>query len=141
MHRFLLAVLAMAVPMSLASTGRRVRTTSNLVRAGETVTLNVKLDKAPNFAGGQLATRVAPENSSVKSFLHAATTDAQQGQQEFSIRIPIPLGGPAGVWHVENLTFTLPNGEVKPLKFKDVDFTVLPRASVVVPESASLRVQ
>lgn len=142
MHRFFLIVLALGLSTPLGHSDQQADVARNkTVRAGQTVTFTIKLDKAPSVSGGQLAIRIGPRDRSPQILARVATADANEGERELSISIPIPLGGPVGVWHVENLTFTLPNGDSRPLGFNGIDFTVLPKSDLIVPDSATLRIQ
>lgn len=142
MHRFFLVVLALGFSTSLARSHQPAEAaTTKTVRAGQTVTFTITLDKAPNFVGAQLAMRIGPKDRSPEVLARVGTATANEGETEFPISIAIPLGGPVGVWNVENLTFILPDREARPLKFNAIEFTVLPRRDPILPSGATLQVQ
>ncbi|HTU35209.1 MAG TPA: hypothetical protein VMF66_15505 [Candidatus Acidoferrum sp.] len=142
MYRFVAVVLVLGLSTPLARPSRQTEAEAKrTVRAGQIVTFTIDLDKAPSFSGGRVAVRIGPRNRVAEVLTRVASADANEGETELSISAAIPIGGPVGVWRVENVTFILPDGEARPLKYGEIEFTVLPRRDLIVPDSATVRIQ
>lgn len=116
-----------------------------LVTAGDTVSFDVELDKAPQISGGQVAVLVCPINTSVNPFLPGEATSsgaqfsrvsstsmiANQGQ--YSLSVQIPGDAPDAVWQAF-FSYALPNGNFRELHHTEVEFRVLHRKYPELPQ-------
>lgn len=110
------------------------------VRAGQNVTFNITLDKAPNFAGGYVSLRIGPNDASLQRFATSRNPELPEGQREISISIPIPPDVPKSLWHIVSLSFVQPDNRRVDLKFKGGEFEVLPKRKLVIPDSATVTI-
>jgi hypothetical protein len=110
----------------------------DVVRAGETVSLKVTLDQAPNFEGGSVGVMItcpnAPENFSIGT---SVGTVPGERTYQFSFRIPPDL--PACICRVDRIDFTSGTRSQK-LSFKPLSLQVLARSDLVYPTSAAVAV-
>jgi hypothetical protein len=111
----------------------------NTVTAGDTVSFDVGLDKAPQVSGGQLAVLVCPINpalhdeASGPQFSRVSSTSMIANQGQYSLSVQIPGDAPDAVWGAF-FSFALPNGNSRELHHTRVEFRVQHRKYPELPE-------
>ena len=94
------------------------------IKAGETITFQIKLDTAPNFSGGSVSLTIGPKDTASKTpdIPSAASLSSEQGLLRLGFLIPVK--SPSEKWHIKRLSFTVPGTSERPLNFTDVEFDV-----------------
>ena len=109
------------------------------IRAGEMFEFTVKLDPAPNFAGGGVASVVVGPNPSDSIATGCEETQESPRGRLYRCRLRIPATAPGGIWKVKDLSFY--EGTVKSkLSFEPITFRVIPNTGLVLPTSAEITV-
>src|SRR5437879_3856576 len=93
----------------------------DIVKAGETVTFTITLDRAPNFKGDLMYWMVGPNHNTVQS---SVATSA--GKSIYQLNFSVPIGAYGGTWTLSELKIWSGFGAAVPLKFKPVSFQVIP---------------
>jgi hypothetical protein len=110
------------------------------VTAGDTISFDVGLDKAPQVSGGQFAVLVCPINpslhdeatSSGAQFSRVSSTSIIANQGQYSLSVQIPGDAPDAVWEAF-FSYALPNGNFRELHHAEVEFRVQHRKYPELP--------
>ena len=129
-------LLVLAGCSGLVSPGY-VETNSGPVRAGEDASLDVVLDKAPNFEGGEIQVSVVgPQNSNATL---TAKVKTHPGTRVYHVSVPVPASAPGGTWTVAKVIFLTGTQEI-PLSSNNQPIQVLANPNIVLPTSAQVTV-
>jgi|ERR1039458_5746652 hypothetical protein len=106
------------------------------IKAGEGFEFTVKLDPAPNFAGGGVGfTIVGPSHG---ERIGTGCEELQpRGLYHCRVRIPVTASG--GIWRLDSLFFT-EGALFSKLSFEPVTFRVIPNTGLILPTSAEVTV-
>jgi hypothetical protein len=118
-----------------------------VVRAGDTITFNVRMDTIPDFPGGRVAVLVCPIEENVPD---AATSDGTQfsrvssaiinsNQEKYDLSVLIPGDAPDATWGAF-FSFALPNGSSRELRHAPTEFKVQRRTYSRVPRSVEVSI-
>jgi hypothetical protein len=107
----------------------------DIAKAGETVDLDITLDRAPNFNGSFVSFLVTgPEN-----FSYYCPCELKRGERTCHYPFRVPMAAPAGTYYVSSLKYS--NGvNVIDLSFEKLPFQVIATPGLVFPTSASVSV-
>jgi hypothetical protein len=105
-----------------------------VVEAGETVTLVVILDRAPNFDGGDIGIVVVGPDYNVGPGVRTIS-----GQKQYRISFSIPPDAPSATWYVRSVTFGAGMKGI-PLKFPGFSFQVVAHPGLIYPTSAQIEI-
>lgn len=123
-------------PATSDSVQATVTHVSGDIRAGEWFEFTVKLDPAPNFAGGGVVfTIVGPSHG--ESIQTGCEELQPQGLYRCRARIPVTASG--GIWRLDSLFFT-EGALFSKLSFEPVTFRVIPNTGLILPTSAQVTV-
>jgi hypothetical protein len=106
----------------------------DVVKAGESLTFTITLDKAPNFSGGQILYLIEGPWSIQTGTL------VQSGQTDVTVIVQVPASAPGGKYSIRLLSF-FDGAKQLPLKSADATFTIIPMENLVYPSSAEVRVK
>lgn len=104
------------------------------VQAGDVVTFNVTLDKAPNFADPAVLVVLAPQNGG-PAVQNIAL--GKESQTDYRVALRIPATAKEGTWVVREVRLMVPAGRSIALKAESAEFYVR-AASVDLPTQASV---
>jgi hypothetical protein len=107
---------------------------ANIVKAGEDLTFDVKLDRGASIDGALQYFLVGPGDLQIST---SATVPANTTTVHVSIRIPDTADD--GVWHIEIFGFFAGTKTI-PLKASSVAFRVIARTDIVLPSSAEISI-
>jgi hypothetical protein len=103
------------------------------VKAGDLFSFTLKLDKAPNFSGGQVQyVIVGPHSKYVGD-----CTAFSDYRLSYNCEFRVPAIGPPGKWRIKSAYFIIGNKKIK-LTNAATDFRVLPNPGVILPTRAEL---
>lgn len=106
-----------------------------IVKAGETVSLDITLDNAPNFDGGYVSVRVeGPQDSRFVS-----GCEVRRGERGCTYVLHLPADAPGGTWYVSKLLFVSGAHKID-LPFEKLPFQVIANLDLVFPTSAEVAV-
>ena len=124
-----LSVLALFCSKAVAQESATVHC-GEFVNAGETITLAISVDRAPNYEDSALHIYIKGSNGELT--YHNGIMLAP-GKTAYTLPIKIPAGARGGTWSVDRLDFLSGSGEPIPLPFTKCAFQVLPRTNPVFP--------
>ncbi len=104
------------------------------VKAGETVDLEITLDKAPNFSGGAVQIWI----QGTGDFSLQSSCETPQGERSCHFSFKVPADASGGTWSVSKLMFYTGTHQIG-LSFQGQPFTVIPNTGLVFPSSAEVR--
>jgi len=106
----------------------------DIAKAGETVSIKILLDKAPNFDGGSILVWVSGPEWGVQS-----STQVSRGSNTatYSFKLPIDVG--PGMCTISQLKFSA-GSKMYDLHFAPVSFKVLANAGLIIPSSAEVAI-
>lgn len=105
-----------------------------LVKAGETVSFTITLDKPPNFKGSLQYWITPPIGGTITS-----SVDLEPGKKIYKVEFGVPIGAPGGTWALSELKASAGFDSV-PVKFKPVLFQVVPNRDLIFPTSAEAKI-
>jgi hypothetical protein len=130
----ILSVTACAVVVAAAQESARV-TVPDIAKAGETVNLDITVDKAPNFDGGGLTVIITgPNNLNISS-----GCSLPRGERTCRYPFHLPPDAQEGTWSVTKLLFFTGSRQID-LSFKPLPFQVIANSGLVFPTSAEVTV-
>lgn len=109
-------------------------TSSGDVKAGDVVTFNVTLDKAPPFADPAIQVFLAPRDGG-PSVQNIAI--AKESKTDYKVSLRIPPTAQEGTWVVTQVRLLVPAGRSVPLKVSPAEFHVSAQP-VEMPTQASV---
>ncbi len=104
------------------------------VTAGESLTLVITIDRAPNFKGSSILLTVQSPALSGAGYQIGLVP----GKTEYQLEVPIPEGAKGGTWRVTGVRFMTGAGENWVLPSTDYGFQVIPKKGLVYPSSAEI---
>ena len=110
-------------------------TSSGDVKAGEVVTFNVTLDKAPAFADPAIQVFLAPQDGG-PGVQNIAI--AKESKTDYKVSLRIPATATEGTWVVRQVRLLVPAGRSIPLKVTPAEFHVSAAESLELPSQASV---
>jgi hypothetical protein len=110
-------------------------TSSGDVRAGEVVTFNVTLDKAPAFADPAIQVFLAPSDGGPGVQNIALAKDSKT---DYKVSLRIPATATEGTWVVRQVRLLVPAGRSIPLKVSPAEFHVTAAEALELPTEASV---
>ncbi len=114
---------------------------SSQVSAGEVITFEVTLDKAPNFNGGSIGLAVGPKDPVSEISEIRYNSAVPKDQATFTVGILIPANSPSERWQIKSLGFVGPGSGEKLLLFTPFEFDVVEARKLVIPEKARIQVR
>lgn len=107
------------------------------VKAGETFTLVITVDRAPNFSGSTLYFIVRPKDIETGQ---GYGIQLDPNKTEYSQQVQIPEAAIGGTWSVTEFKFGsgMPGSPLTPLPFTKYSFQVIPKKGLVYPTSAAV---
>jgi len=107
------------------------------IGAGETFEFTVKLDKAPNFPGGQVSYSVqAPMVSFGESCVESAEAPVHR---VYHCGFTVPHTAMGGIWTIQEIRF-IEGAMSYSLPFNRTSFRVIPKTGLILPTSAEVTV-
>src|SRR5882724_1610969 len=107
----------------------------DVVKAGEFVSFEIKLDKAPTFTGGCVRFIIYGPSTN----LGATCEDVPAGERVAKVSYHIPVTGKAGLWYIRVTEFWT-GTEAIPLKAEPIPFQVIGNEGLVYPTSAEIKI-
>jgi hypothetical protein len=118
-----------------------------VVKAGDIVTFNIKLDPAPDFSGGRVAVLIcslydyaeflnAGMVSSAPQLSRVSSTDMIPRQDQYTLSVQIPGETPDGEWQAF-FSYSLQNGNYRELHHAHTAFRVQGRTFPQAPRYAT----
>src|SRR5690349_7150523 len=105
------------------------------VRAGDTATLNVVVNQAPNFEGAELQITLAGPGS--PAAILTGKVKMKPGVTIYAVPINIPATAPGGTWNLSSVTF-FTGFQQMPLPFNQYSLQVLANPNLKFPTSATV---
>ena len=136
---FLAAVLVSGLSSAQQSASMQ-NASSPEVQAGNVVTFNINLDKAPNFKDSALLVTVAPKDAKARRDFRGVqnTAPAKGTSGDYSVSLRIPPTAPEGAWTVTSVRLLVPAGPSVPLTVSAPDFEVRQNQNVELPTTATV---
>ena len=129
----LIAFVLVAYTIAAAQESATVRA-PDIVRAGETIDLEITLDRAPNFAGSVM---VGVSGPGIVGFQSGC--DVKPGEKGCHYVFRPAADAQAGTWYVDRLSFWTGTRQID-LPFKKLPFQVIANSGLIFPTSGAVAV-
>jgi hypothetical protein len=107
----------------------------NVIKAGETLTFTIRLDRAPSIDGGEVSFTLAGPDVDIST----SCGPLKAGQTECKETFTIPASATGGSWHIHLNSFYTGTQQL-PIKSTDTPFEVVANKNLVFPTSAVVQI-
>lgn len=133
-RRLIISTIMMCPLVGLAQESATVRI-PDVVKAGETVDLEIILDKAPNFDGGAIQIWITGPNN----FYVQSSCALKLGAKSCDFPFKVPPDAAGGTWFVSKLAFWTGTRQID-LPYDKLPFKVIANSGLVFPTSAEVTI-
>ncbi len=140
MRRFFVALLVFET-IALACAAGQTRSTVSCgdypVKAGETLTVNLKFDKPLDVDGGKIQLVITPPNAAAGVAGIYSHVQTKSGIDHYEIPIHVPVTVAGGDWTLDRVTLYIEGREAYPVPVTHCTFKIIAALKPTLPTAAS----